>query len=45
MSAAEELDALVQSMLAEEPTTDIDTDDDDSTGDVAWKVSYSTFRN
>ncbi|MDH6131084.1 hypothetical protein P3T37_000451 [Kitasatospora sp. MAA4] len=42
MSAFEELENLVTTMAAAEPE---DIDGDDGVGDVAWKVSYSTYYN
>ena len=46
MSAAdaEELELILQAMAEAEPETD-DDEDGDNAGDVAWKISYSTFRN
>ncbi|MER6397961.1 MULTISPECIES: hypothetical protein [unclassified Kitasatospora] len=41
MSAFEELEELVNTMAAAEPAEV----DEDGLGDVAWKVSYSTFYN
>lgn len=42
MSASEELEALVQSMIASEP----EPEDGENSGDVvAWTISYSTFRD
>ncbi len=42
---AEELELLVQTMVEAEPETDEDDGDDAGAGDIAWTVSYSTFRN
>jgi hypothetical protein len=41
MSANEELEVLVEAMLAAEPE---DTEDEENAGDLLWKISYSTFR-
>lgn len=47
MSAAdaEELELILQAMTEAEPETDDDDEDGENAGDVAWKISYSTFRN
>ncbi|WP_269676125.1 hypothetical protein [Kitasatospora mediocidica] len=41
MSAFEELENLVTTMAAAEP----EDNDEDGVGDVAWRISYSTFYN
>ncbi|WP_344662558.1 hypothetical protein [Catenulispora subtropica] len=42
MSANEELEVLVEAMLAAEPEGG---EDEENTGDLLWKISYSTFRD